>query len=158
MLQALESSQYSVWMRNELWGWPLVLTLHAFGTALVVGFMLIINLRLMGAFETIPYATLRRLFAAVWVGVALQVATGLALWMTKPTQYVADVAFMLKVALVLLGIVLTLAFQGMVRREADAWQAAGSASNAARLIAGTLLVWCGALVAGRLTAHLGSFS
>lgn len=157
MLEALEGSQYSVWMRDELWGWPLVLTLHAFGTALVVGFMLIISLRLIGLFETIPYATLRRLFAVVWIGVALQVVTGLALWVTKPTQYVADVAFMLKVALVLVGIVLTFAFQAMVRREADTWQAAGTASSAAKLVAATLLVWCGALVAGRLTAHLGSF-
>jgi hypothetical protein len=158
MLEALEASQYSVWMRNELWGWPLVLTLHAFGTALVVGFMLIISLRLVGLFETIPYATLRRLFAVVWIGVALQVLTGLALWITKPTEYVADIAFMLKVALVLAGIVLTFAFQAMVRREADSWQAAGAASSAAKLVAATLLVWCGALVAGRLTAHLGSFS
>jgi hypothetical protein len=157
MLPWLESTQYSAWMRSELWGWPLALTLHAFGTALVFGFMLIISLRLVGLFETIPYPMLRRLFSVVWVGVALQLLTGLALWVTKPTQYVADVAFMLKVALVLIGIVLTLASQAMVRREADAWQAAGVSSKGAKFIAATLLVWCGALVAGRLTAHLGSF-
>ena len=59
MLTALENSQFSAWVRGELWGWPLALTLHAFGTALVMGFVFIICLRLLGFFETIPYTSLR---------------------------------------------------------------------------------------------------
>jgi hypothetical protein len=157
VLSQLENSQYAVWIRNELWGWPLVLTVHVFGTALVVGFILIISLRLLGFFKIIPYTSLERMLPLVWLGIVLQVASGAGLWMTKPTQYVTDTAFLIKAALVLLGIILTVAFQATIGREAPAWETSGAASaRATRLVAAALVVWCVVLVMGRLTAHLGS--
>ena len=157
MLAWLEGTQYSAWVRGELWGWPLALTVHAFGTAVVIGFILIINLRLLGLFETIPYSSLNRLFPVVWVALVLQFLSGFALWMTKPTQYVADVAFVLKFSLVIVGVILTLYFYGTIKREAASWEAKGAVSSRGlKFVAATTLVWCGVLVAGRLTAYLGS--
>ena len=157
MLEWLENTQLSAWVRTELWGWPLALTVHAFGTALVIGFTLIIGLRLLGLFDLIPYTSLNRLFSAIWVGLVLQVLSGFTLWMTKPTQYVADVAFLLKLSLVIVGTILTLSLYGTVKREAVSWEAKGAASSrGVKFVAAALLVWCVVLVAGRLTAHLGS--
>jgi hypothetical protein len=157
VLAWLEGSQFSAWVRGELWGWPLALTVHAFGTALVIGFTFIISLRLLGLFETIPYTALNRLFPVLWVALVLQFLSGFTLWMTKPTQYVADGAFVLKFLLVIVGIVLTWSFSGTIKREAAAWQAAGAVSSrAVKFVAASLLVWCSVLVAGRLTAYLGS--
>jgi hypothetical protein len=157
VLAWLEGSQYSAWVRGELWGWPLALTIHAFGTALVIGFTFIISLRLLGLFETIPYAALNRLFPVLWVALVLQFLSGFTLWMTKPTQYVADGAFVLKFLLVIVGIVLTWSFSGTIKREAAAWEAAGAVSSrGVKFVAASLLVWCSVLVAGRLTAYLGS--
>ena len=157
MLAWLESSQYSVWMRGELWGWPLALTVHALGTALVIGFIVIIDLRLLGLFEAIPYTSLNRLFPVLWGALVLQFLSGFALWMTKPTQYVTDGAFVLKVSLVVVGTILTLYFYATIKREAASWEAAGAVSSrGVKFVAATLLVWCSVLIAGRLTAHLGS--
>jgi hypothetical protein len=157
VLEWLESTQFSALVRGELWGWPLALTVHAFGTAVVIGFVFIINLRLLGLFETIPYSSLNRLFPAIWVALVLQFLSGFALWMAKPTQYVADGAFVLKSLLVIVGVILTLYFYGTIKREAAAWEAAGAIpSRAVKFVAAALLVWCGVLVTGRLTAHLGS--
>jgi len=157
VLAWLESSQYSVWMRGELWGWPLALTVHALGTALVIGFIVIIDLRLLGLFEAIPYTSLNRLFPVLWGALVLQFLSGFALWMTKPTQYVTDGAFVLKVSLVVVGTILTLYFYATIKREAASWEAAGAVSSrGVKFVAATLLVWCSVLIAGRLTAHLGS--
>jgi len=156
VLSWLEGSHFSDWMRGELWGWPLALTLHEFGTAVVVGFVLIIWLRLVGLFETIAVTSLNRLFPVIWIAFALQLLTGFALWMTKPTQYVSDLAFTLKIAFVVVGAALTLHLQRAMRREAAAWEATGVSSRAIRFVAATLLVWCSVLVTGRLTAYLGS--
>lgn len=158
MLGWLENSQLSAWIRDALWGWPLALTLHALGTALVVGFVLIIGLRLFGLFKTIPYTLLDRLFPVVWLGLGLQFLSGFILWMAKPTQYVSDGAFVLKFLLIIAGIVLTNTFQATLKRESASWETKAAISPlAVRLGAATLLVWCVVLVAGRLTAHLGSF-
>ena len=157
MLASLENTQFSDWMRSELWGWPLVLTIHVLGTAVVIGFIVIISLRLLGLFETIPYSSLNRLFPVVWVAIVAQLLSGFVLWMTKPTRYVADTAFMLKLSLVIIGIVLTLYFYAMMKRGAASWDAAGTVpSRGIKFAAASLLVWCGVLVAARLTAHLGS--
>jgi len=157
VLEWLESTQFSALVRSELWGWPVALTLHALGTAVVIGFVLIIGLRLLGLFELIPYSSLNRLFPVIWAGLALQLLSGFTLWMTKPTQYVADVAFLLKILLVVVGTILTVSLYGTVMREAASWDAKKAVSSrAATFVAATLIVWCGALVAGRLTAYLGS--
>jgi hypothetical protein len=157
VLASLENTQFSDWMRSELWGWPLVLTLHVLGTAVVIGFIVIISLRLLGLFETIPYSSLNRLFPVVWVAIVVQLLSGFVLWMTKPTRYVADGAFMLKVSLIVVGIILTLYFQGTIKREAASWEAKGAVSSrAVKFVAATFLVWCIVVVAGRLTAFLGS--
>jgi hypothetical protein len=156
VLAWLESSQFSAWVRSELWGWPLALTLHAFGTALVVGFTFIITLRLLGLFETIPYASLSRLFPVIWAALLVQFLSGFTLWMAKPTRYVTDGAFVLKLSLVVVGIILTFYLYRTIRREAAAWEAAGAVSSrGVKFVAANLLLWCSVLVAGRLTAYLG---
>jgi len=158
VLESLEGSEFSALMRSEFWGWPLVLTVHVLGTAVVMGFVVITSLRMLGLFETIPYTSLRRLFPVIWVAIAVQVVSGFLLWMTKPTQYVVDGAFMLKLALVIAGIVLTSYFYGELKREGASWEAAGAGSSRGnQFSAASLVVWCCALVAARLTAYLGSF-
>jgi hypothetical protein len=157
VLEWLENTQFSAWVRTELWGWPLALTLHALGTALVIGFILIIGLRLFGLFKLIPYTLLNRLFPVVWAALVLQFLSGFTLWMTKPTQYVEDVAFVLKFLFIIVGVILTLSFYRTIQREAASWEAkAAVSSRGVRLGAAALLVWCVVLVAGRLTAHLGA--
>jgi len=157
VLERLESSQFSAWIRTDLWGWPFALTLHAFGTALVIGFILIIALRLLGLFKMIPYTLLDRLFPVVWAALVLQFVSGFLLWTTKPTQYVVDIAFVLKFLLVIVGIVLTLYLYRTVNQDAAPWNVKGTASSrAVTLGTAALLVWCVVLIASRLTAHLGS--
>jgi hypothetical protein len=157
VLTGLENSEFSVLVRGELWGWPLALTLHEFGTALVLGFIFIICLRLLGIFETIPYASLNRLFPVIWAAIVLQFLSGFVLWMTKPTRYVADAAFLLKFLLVIVGFVLTLYLYGIMKREAASWETAGAVSpRGFKFVAPSLLVWCVVVIAGRLTAYLGS--
>jgi len=135
----------------------LALTLHALGTALVMGFIFIICLRLLGLFETIPYASLNRLFPVIWAALVVQFLSGFALWMTKPTRYVADTAFLLKLLFVIIGIILTTYLYGSIKREATSWDAAGAVSSGGiKFVAPSLLAWCVVLVAGRLTAYLGS--
>jgi hypothetical protein len=157
VLGSLENTPFAAWVRESFWGWPIVVTIHVLGTAVVIGLLFIISLRLLGLFETISFTSLKRLFAVVWVALVVQFLSGFALWMTKPTRYVADTAFLLKFSLVIVGVVLTLYFYAAMKREAGAWDAAGARpSRGVKFAAASLLVWCGVIIAGRLTAHLGS--
>ena len=50
MLGSLETSPFAAWVRESVWGWPLWLSVHVIGTAVVIGFVIIVNLRLLGLF------------------------------------------------------------------------------------------------------------
>jgi hypothetical protein len=158
VLEWLENSAYAQWMLGEsLFGWPLMLTVHAFGTAVVVGFIFIIDLRLIGFFRTIPYSSLNRLFPAIWVAVVFQALSGFSLWMTKPTKYVTDGAFVAKFSFVIIGLIVVWFFHNTMKREAAAWETAGKVPpHALKYVGATFLVWAAVLIAGRLTAYLGA--
>ena len=65
--------------------------------------MWIIALRLWGFFRSVPYTSLRKLFPYFWIGFAVQVYSGVTLWMAKPPKYVKDWVFDTKFTLVVLG-------------------------------------------------------
>jgi hypothetical protein len=156
VLEWLTHTPYAEWV-NQSWGWPLALTVHAFGTATVVGVMFIIGLRLVGLFGPILYAAMNKLMPFVWVAVAFQIMSGVTLWMTKPAQYLADGMFEVKLILLLIAIVVTWQFHRSMAREAAAWQVKGRASPRGRKLAiAACLLWAAVTIGGRLTAYLGS--
>ena len=156
MLDWLANSAYATWV-NQSFGWPLALTIHAFGTAIIVGFMFIVGLRLLGLFQTIPYTSLNKLIPIVWFAFVCQVVSGFTLWMTKPAQYLADGMFEVKFTFVIIALVVTWYFQSTMKQEAASWEAKGAVSSRGRKLASaTCLLWAAVTIGGRLTAYLGS--
>jgi hypothetical protein len=156
VLDWLAHTSYAEWV-NQSWGWPLALTIHAFGTATVVGLIFIIALRLFGLFQTIPYSAMNRLVPYIWFAAACQIISGITLWMTKPAQYLADGMFEVKISFLAIAIVVMWYLQQTMRREAASWDAKGAVSpRGLRLVSAACLLWAAVLVGGRLTAYLGS--
>lgn len=156
MLEWLAHTPYAEWV-NVSWGWAFALTIHAFGTATVIGLMFIIGLRLLGLFRTIPYTSLNKLVPLVWIAVVCQIISGFTLWMTKPAQYLADGMFEVKFTLVIVAIVVMWCFHSTMKREAAAWEAKGAVSSRGlKFVAAACLLWAAVTIGGRLTAYLGS--
>jgi hypothetical protein len=156
VLNWLASSSYATWV-DESAGWPVALTIHAFGVAIVIGFMFIIGLRLFGRFRTIPYAALNSLMPYVWIAVTFQVFSGVTLWLTRPADYLADGMFETKIILLVVACIVTAYFHATMRREASAWDASGKVSSrGVRFVAASCVLWAAVVIGGRLTAYLGS--
>jgi hypothetical protein len=155
VLDWLTNTPYAAWVR-ESWGWAAALTLHAFGNAMVVGFIFIMGLRLFGFFRTIPLGALNTLFPLIWIGIGCQVVSGGTLWMTKPARYISDGVFDVKFTLVVIGILVTWFYQRFLKRNIPLWQEAGAVSKGGvRFAALAGVIWAGVLIMGRLTAYLG---
>ena len=56
----LEATGLAEWARSSSEGYPSMITLHAFGMAIMVGLSLALDLRLLGKFAGIPYTGLQR--------------------------------------------------------------------------------------------------
>jgi hypothetical protein len=151
----LEGTGYAQWLSVSATGWPVMLTGHAIGLAIVVGIIFSLDLRLLGLFGTIPLTSLDQLLRVGWIGVVINVVTGLSLFTTQATIYVTNLPFLVKIAFVVLGCVNLAYMQRVLRRNGAAWQAAGGVTPLARSLAGSsLLFWVMAVVAGRLIAYV----
>jgi hypothetical protein len=156
MLKWLANSSYAQWV-DESAGWPIALTIHAFGVAIVIGFMFIIGLRLMGMFRTIPYTALNRLMPFIWIAVVFQILSGSTLWLTRPADYLADGMFEVKMLLLIIACIVTAYFHGTMKREAVGWEISGKVSSrGVRFVAASCVLWAAVVIGGRLTAYLGS--
>ena len=151
----LESTGYAQWILTSIPGWPLMLTIHAIGLALILGVVFVLNLRLLGFYETIAYTSLYDLMRIAWIGIVLNVFSGLSIFITQASTYVTSVPFLLKITLIVLGCVNLVYTQKTLRHEAAGWESAGQAPPIALGMALTsLFFWISAVVTGRLIAYI----
>jgi hypothetical protein len=154
-LSWLESTAYSDWIVSGLTGWPLMLSMHAVGLAIIVGVAFTLNLRLLGLFKPIPISALHGLFSVGWIGIAINVFSGLSLFMAQATFYVTSPVFLVKITFIILGIANLHYTQKVLKRSAADWDTAGAVPQLGMILAGcSLLFWTISVVAGRLIAYL----
>lgn len=127
----------------------LVNAAHILGIGLLVGAILPLDLRLVGLLRqgslTVLAPFLMRIAAT---GLVLAMLTGFLLFSVKPTEYAANPAFLVKMALLLLGLV-----NVALQHQSAAWDRLredGEASSHIRLLAGLSFgIWLTTLIAGR---------
>ena len=133
------------------WGWAAAESVHFIGLSLLVGALVLWDLRLLGVARRIPIAAAHQFIPWVLTGFAITAASGVMFLMAEPTEYIYNVAFHGKVLFMLLAGANALAFYATVgtdtlRRGADA-----HAPAAAKIMATlSLAFWIGVIVCGRL--------
>jgi hypothetical protein len=155
MLATLDQSAFSQWLlsSNSIWAYPTVLTLHTFGMMVLVGAALMVDLRLLGFGRAIPLSSMGRLFGVMWGAFWLNLVTGTMLFIADATKRATQPLFLVKLALVALGIVtIVLIKRSMFDGRQEPLVITGSAK---RLAIASLLLWCAAVTAGRLLAYVG---
>jgi hypothetical protein len=155
MLASLDQSAFSQWLlsSNSIWAYPTVLTLHTFGMMVLVGAALMVDLRLLGFGRAIPLSSMGRLFGVMWGAFWLNLVTGTMLFIADATKRATQPLFLVKLALVALGIVtIVLIKRSMFDGRQEPLVITGSAK---RLAIASLLLWCAAVTAGRLLAYVG---
>ncbi len=155
MFAWLESTQIAQWVGLSLWGYPMLLSMHVIGLAIVVGLFSMRDLRLLGVvggLEPTAYLSLNKL---AWTGFTINAISGCFLFTSQAMTFISSIPFLLKISCVVAGMLLAVVIQGKLQRElaeADYGQPLG---NSMKLLAlGSLCVWIGAIVAGRLSAYL----
>jgi hypothetical protein len=82
---------------DRSWVWPASEALHFIGLWLILGVILIVNMRLLGFMQTAPYSAFHRLLPLAALGLALNILTGMAFVTGTPDQYGANVSFLWKI-------------------------------------------------------------
>ena len=79
------------------WVWPAAEALHFLGLCLVLGVLLSVNLRVLGAMKALPFASLHRLLPWGMLGFGLNLITGMMFFIGAASQYTENIAFLWKV-------------------------------------------------------------
>jgi hypothetical protein len=150
----LETASVSTWVRESgsLWAYPLVLAAHTVGMSLLVGASAVLDLRLLGVAPQVPLAPLAAVFRAVWTGAAVSFVSGLLLFGADATTKGTTTVFVVKLAFIAGAVIVA----RRLRRSFDGPDAeANRVTAAARTLAvASLLLWTGAITAGRFMAYL----
>ena len=148
----LEQSPVGAAVRQSLWLFPAIETVHLLGMTVLVGTVAAFDLRLLGwALQRTPVSELaRRLLPWAWVGFGLQVVTGALLFSSEAAKMYVNPAFRLKMLLICLAGAQALIFQFAAGRKLTEWDERNAVPIAAR-IGGliSLLLWISVVAAGR---------
>lgn len=134
--------------------YPWLSATHILSLGLLVGAVVVLDLRLLGVFRTSAVEQLAGPLGRVaGIGLAVALATGAMLFSVQPGHYLDNPAFLTKLGLVAVGLA-----NACVVRSRSGWRQVlrgGPITPALRLSAGlSLVAWIGAVFAGRWIAYL----
>ncbi|MDQ2070314.1 MULTISPECIES: DUF6644 family protein [Natronospira] len=141
-------------LRQSTIAYPLASSAHITGLGLLVGGIITLDLRILGAIRRGRLSELAPLLSRVAAGgLLLAVTTGVLLFSVQPSHYLDNSAFLIKLGLVALAVL-----NALVVHQLPQWKAMLAGAPVARTLKITavlsLLLWLSALIAGRWIAFL----
>jgi len=153
----LEHTSLGTHVRESLWLFPTVETLHLFGIVMLVGSTSFFDLRLLNlTMKDQPVSRIvGKLQGFVWAGFIVQVVTGFMMFSSEATKMYINDAFRLKMLMIVVAGLNAGIFHFTAYRSADKWSSSGSTPLAAKFAgAFSILLWFGIVAAGRWIAFI----
>jgi hypothetical protein len=152
----LETSALAIWVGESLWGYPIMLGMHAIGLAIVVGIFVVLDLRILRLIRGVSFHAFLSLYRLAWIGLLFNALSGSALFTSQATTFVESAPFLIKISAVISGVIVGIFIQRRLKSRAADWDYADTniESSTTALAVLSLVCWIGAIFAGRLIAYL----
>jgi hypothetical protein len=151
----LESTTVANAIRTSVWMYPAFETAHYIGLAMLVGGIMLIDLRLLGLARSLPLRSMLGLLPWVWAGLIVNFVSGSLIFIYGATNFGTSPAFGLKMVLILLAGINALIFTIAAARSGSAWIDAGRVPVSIKLIAtASFVLWLGVVTTGRWMAYV----
>ena len=142
------------YVRDTPWTWIAAETLHFVGLSLLVGVILLIDLRMLGFMSQISFKALDRMLPWAMLGFALNVFTGMLFFAAAYGQYTNNPAFFWKLVFVMLAGANTLYFTFDNSWIVAPGRDAPALSKAAAV--GAMFFWVGVMYWGSMLPFIGN--
>jgi hypothetical protein len=151
----LNASEIGRFIVGAPWMWPACETLHFIGLSLLLGVVLLVDVRMLGFAKNVPFSAIHRLIPWAILGFGINVLTGMAFFVGAQEQYTSNVAFFWKIALILIAGLNALYFT--LLDEAWAIKAGDDAPMMAKLMAvSAMVLWVGVMFFGSMLPFIGN--
>ena len=153
----MENSPINQWITSVGLVWPMAEIFHFIGLSLLLGSMLIIDLRLFGFFRSIAMETTHKLLKWAGIGFALNLVTGTLFLFGDPYRYAANIGFRIKAVLILVAGLNALWFYIKIKPIMGSWGSQDDPPLVAKTIAVVSLgAWICILLLGRMIPYVGT--
>jgi hypothetical protein len=154
MLEWIEGTWLSQTMVNYQWAFPACETLHFFGLCLLMGSVIVMDMRLLGFARGLSIRAVHQLLPWAWAGFGVNLVTGILFIFTQPAFYYPNTAFRIKLLLIGLAGLNALWFHVAVNRQLDGWTDDIDPPAQAKTIASlSLVLWVSVICFGRFIMY-----
>jgi hypothetical protein len=153
----MQSTPINGLVLNYAWSWPTLESLHFLALCVLMGALLIMDLRLIGFNRIIPLKAVHALMPIAIVSFAINLITGLGFLFGEPYLYFANWAFWMKMGLIVLAGINFLFYFTTVEPQILKLGPNDPTPTMAKTVGVLSLVfWFGVLSYGRLLPYLGT--
>lgn len=149
----LEASTLGMQMRGSAWLYPVVNVLHLLGLVMLLGSMLLLDLRLLGVAREFDLPALSARLTPVAIGgLLILLVSGFCQFVADGAPLAASPLMQVKVLLIVLGVGNALCFRHWWSSRLGTWDDRPSVLGRLQALA-SLLIWFAVMVLGRLLAY-----
>jgi len=154
IFKTIEETGISTWIRDSpsIFAYWFILSFHAIGMGLLVGASVVIDLRLLGVAKELPLAPLKGLYRIIWIGFWIQIVSGTLLLIAYPTKALTNPDFYIKLTLIGFAVAVMHTIRKRVFTD-SALNESEMMMKGKALAVWSLIIWTGAVTAGRLLAY-----
>lgn len=154
-LDWMNDSPLGAAMRGELWLYPMVEVVHIIGFIVLVGSVVMFDLRVLGLSKDIQVTALaRHLLTWSIAALLLIVPAGLMMFSAHPHDFASNDIFILKLCLIATAGLNAVLFHVGVYRSVEQWNTGAAAPGVAKLQAlFSMALWVSVVLCGRLLAY-----
>ena len=153
-LQALTASPLAEVVRTASWVYPSLETLHVIGLGLLFGGIFVLDLRLLGANKGLSVQQLsRHILPWVWLGFALNLASGVMLFASDALALAANISFQLKMALLVVAGSNAALFHLAIYPGVARWDGDAPPLIVKLAAVASISIWLAIIALGRLIAY-----
>jgi hypothetical protein len=152
-LKSLEDSGLAVSVRNSLYIFPFIESVHVMALGVVFGTILVVDLRVLGlASRQRPFTRMSaELLRITWGAFGVAALTGSLMFTTNARVYFHNTAFRVKMLLLILAALNMAIFHLTAGKKAAGWDTSASAPGIGKITAAlSIALWVGIICSGRV--------
>ena len=156
-MEWLSMSAFARAMRDIVWLWPALESIHFIGLALVIGAAGYFDLRLMGFMRGVPIRAVKAFIPWAMAGFAMNLVSGVLFFIMAPEMYAFSFAFWSKIAFILIAGLNAMAFETFLGQRVLALGPNEDTPTPFKIVGGvSLFSWFAVLWLGRMLPYIGT--
>jgi hypothetical protein len=149
----LSDTSWSQWLDTHFWAIPILQCIHILAIGAAFGAIVMVNLRIYKLAETDrTFAeTGHRYVRWIWWSLLVLLITGIGMTIAEPIRELINPVFWIKMPLVVVAVLVSLAFHGRVLRRLAAGATPGAGTKLTAIL--IIILWCVIMLCGRWIAY-----